>query len=134
MASANELGLTGRIVPNNTITGHVSAENSLQAVIAGDAVATGHIAVGSVIHAGVSTFIIVDQDGNEIPSVLVDEEIPITATTNDIRKGVTAITNEGVVVGEKEIPSYYTNEGYRAVSKGSRFIIPHADYDYTKLQ
>lgn len=80
------------------------------------------------------TFILVDEDGNEIPAVLTEEEIPITATPNDIRKGVTAVTGSGVVTGEKVIPSYYTHEGVRAVPVGSGFVIPIVDYDYTKLQ
>lgn len=81
-----------------------------------------------------NTYILVDTDGNEIPAVLTDEEVELTATTNDIRIGATAVTDEGVVTGEKIIPSYNTTEGIRAVPNGSKFAIPHESYDYTKLQ
>lgn len=80
------------------------------------------------------TYMLVDEAGNEIPAVLVEEEVELTATANDIRLGTTAVTNEGVTEGEKEIPSYYVAEGYRVVPVNSRFIVPHTDYDYTKFQ
>jgi hypothetical protein len=82
----------------------------------------------------VNTYILVDENGVEVPAVLVDEKVTLTATTNDIRIGTTAVTEEGVVTGEKEIPAYHTSEGYRAVPKGSKFTLPLPDYDYTKLQ
>lgn len=83
-----------------------------------------------------TTFILVDKDGNEYPAVYVDSDTVITATPNDIRKGTTAITSDGLIEGEKVIPAYYTEEGYWLVSSGSRFVIPFAndDYDFTKLQ
>jgi hypothetical protein len=50
------------------------------------------------------TYIIVDENGYEIPAVLTEEEVVLTATAaNDIRIGKTAVTEEGVVVGQKEI-------------------------------
>lgn len=81
-----------------------------------------------------NTYILVDQDGNEIPAVLTDEEVELTATTNDIRIGTTAVTDEGVVTGDKEIPSYYVSEGYRIVTAGSSFVLPTNNFDYDKLQ
>lgn len=81
-----------------------------------------------------NTFILVDEDGTEIPAVLTRNEVDLTATTNDIRLGSIAVTDDGVVIGEKEIPSYHTYDGYRAVSKNREFILTHPDYDYTKLQ
>lgn len=80
------------------------------------------------------TYILVDEDGYEIPAVLTEEEVELTATPNDIRIGTTAVTDAGVITGEKEIPAYYTYEGYRIVPNGSAFIIPHEAYDYTKIQ
>lgn len=80
------------------------------------------------------TYILVDENGVEYPAVLVDEEVTLTATTNDIRIGTTAVTEEGVVTGEKEIPAYHTSAGYRAIPAGSKFTIPLNHYDYTKLQ
>ena len=81
-----------------------------------------------------NTYILVDEEGNEYPAVLVDEEVTLTATTNDIRKGTTAVTDEGVVTGEKEIPVYNTLEGSKAIPNGSKFILYTKDYDYTKFQ
>ena len=80
------------------------------------------------------TYILVDEEGNEIPAVLTEEEVDLTATANDIRDGVIAVTDDGVIEGTKEIPSYNTAEGYRIVPNGSSFFIPHGYYDYTKLQ
>lgn len=82
----------------------------------------------------VNTYILVDENGVEVPAVLVDEKVTLTATANDIRIGTTAVTEEGVVTGEKEIPAYHTSEGYRAVPKGTKFTLPLPNYNYTKLQ
>lgn len=80
------------------------------------------------------TYILVDEDGNEIPAVLVDEPVEITATANDIRLGTIAVTGDGVTTGTKEIPSYHTTFGYKIVTKGSKFTLRMSDYEYTKLQ
>ena len=83
------------------------------------------------------TYILVDEDGKEVPAVYVDSETILTATPNDIRIGTVAVTDEGVTTGEKEIPAYHTTEGVEAVPAGSNFTITvrTADrYDFTKLQ
>lgn len=80
------------------------------------------------------TYILVDDDGNEVPAVLVEEEVTLTATPNDIRIGTTAVTGDGVVEGTKEIPSYHTSFGWKVVPNGSKFILAIEDYEYTKLQ
>ena len=77
-------------------------------------------------------YILVDENGNEIPAVLTEEEVDLTATANDIRLGSIAVTDDGVITGEKEIPTYHTREGYRAVTNGSTFTIPILGY--TKMQ
>lgn len=85
----------------------------------------------------VVTYILIDESGNEIPAVLVDEEMIFNATPNDIREGMVAATETGVTVGEKEIPAYYTTEGVQFITAGSEFkiVIRESDrYDYTKLQ
>lgn len=80
-------------------------------------------------------YILVDEDGNEYPAVLVDEETTFDATANDIREGKVAATESGVTVGTKEIPSYYTLEGFTLIPAGSSFsIIGIKNYEYTKLQ
>ena len=81
-----------------------------------------------------ATYILVDEAGNEIPAVYVDSEMVFTATPNDIRIGTTAVNNDGVVTGEKEIPSYYVSEGVRVITSGSPFRITISDFDFKKLQ
>lgn len=84
-----------------------------------------------------NTYLLRDEEGNEVVGVLVDEETIFDATENDIREGVTAATGEGVTVGTKVIPSYHTSEGYRYIPVGSECTIPLPvldKYDFTKLQ
>lgn len=81
------------------------------------------------------TYILVDEDGNEVAAVALDERVELTADKDvDIRAGVTAITNDGVVTGTKEIPAYYVYAGHRLVTKGSQFVFPTPNYNYKKLQ
>lgn len=93
-----------------------------------------HSGSGSGYDPEDKTFILVDERGNEIPAVLTDEEVDLTATPNDIREGVIAVTDDGVVEGTKEIPVYICREGYRVITNGAKFTIPTDGYDYTKLQ
>lgn len=84
------------------------------------------------------TYMIVDVHGNEIPAVMVDDEVIFTATENDIRAGTVAVTSKGVTTGTKEIPTYVTSQGARVIASGKQVNIPLEDpralYDYTKLQ
>jgi hypothetical protein len=48
------------------------------------------------------TFIIEDENGNEITGIVVDQETVFTATAADIVKGKVAGTNDGVVIGTHE--------------------------------
>ena len=48
------------------------------------------------------TFIIEDENGNEITGIVVDKETVFTATAADIVKGKIAGTDDGVVVGTHE--------------------------------
>lgn len=80
-------------------------------------------------------YILQDEDGTEWPAVLVDEETVFDATANDIREGKVAATDDGVITGTKDIPSYYTSEGYRLITVGKPFETnPLEYYDFTKLQ
>lgn len=83
-----------------------------------------------------ATFVLVDETGNEYTAAYVDSDVVITAGPNDIRKGCTAITSEGMITGDKVIPSYHTSEGYAVITKGSEFSIPMFNecYDFTRLQ
>ena len=79
-------------------------------------------------------YILLDEDGNEYPAVLVDEETVFDATANDIREGKVAATEDGVTTGTKEIPAYYTWEGFRVIPNGQACKMAMTDYDYTKIQ
>lgn len=82
------------------------------------------------------TYILVDENGNEIPAVLTEEEVDLTATANDIRLGSIAVTDDGVIEGTKEIPSYHTSEGMQVIMAGKEFAIKTLGNksEYTKLQ
>lgn len=85
-----------------------------------------------------NTVVLVDEEGNEVVAVLVDEEVDFTATPNDIREGMIAATDEGVTVGEKYIPGYETWYGTKLVIAGRDISITNLterdNYDYTKFQ
>ncbi len=81
-----------------------------------------------------NAYILVDEDGNEIPAVLTDDKVDLTATSNDIRKGSVAVTDDGVITGEKEIPAYHTFQGYRIITAGSLVKHTTEKHEYTKLQ
>ena len=81
------------------------------------------------------TYILEDENGNEVTAVFVENETVFDATADDIRIGKTAATGSGVVVGTKVIPAYHTEEGYSLIPTGSAFTIPLDElYDFTKLQ
>jgi hypothetical protein len=94
--------------------------------------------VGSYSSLG-KTFILVDEEGNEITGVCVDNPVVFTAGDNDVREGMVYAGDDGVSTGTKNIPAYHTLEGYRIITAGSELRIPNMDskinyYDYTKLQ
>lgn len=81
-----------------------------------------------------ASYILVDEEGNELLATYVGADTTLTATENDIRKGAVAVTNDGLITGTKEIPAYHTTEGFKAIPNGSTLIFSIPDYDYTKLQ
>lgn len=84
-----------------------------------------------------TVYLLEDEEGNQVYATLVDDEETLTATVNDIREGAVAVTEAGLVVGEKEIPAYFTTEGVEVIPVGSEFeiVIRESDrYQYTKLQ
>lgn len=89
-------------------------------------------AVTTILENG--AYVLVDDNGNEIPAVFVNNDEAFTATANDIRIGTTAVTEDGVTEGTKEIPSYHTTEGSKVIPVGSSFVLPMKNYDYTKMQ
>ena len=58
--------------------------------------------VGSYSSLG-KTFIIQDEDGNEITGVVVDSEVIFTATDSDVRAGKVYASNDGVSIGTLEV-------------------------------
>lgn len=86
----------------------------------------------------IKSYILETEDGQEIPAVLTSQEVVFTATPNDIREGKVAATGNGVVTGEKVIPSYQTCQGSKVVLPGETLSITNLtannNYDYTKLQ
>lgn len=82
-----------------------------------------------------SAYILVDDYGNEVVATLVDDGVVLTSTPNDIRIGTTAITGDGFIVGEKEIPAYHTMEGSKLIAAGKECKLSGMpDYNFTKLQ
>ncbi len=84
------------------------------------------------------TFILQDEEGNDlITGVVTDSAKVFDATPNDVREGFVYAGNEGVKTGSKNIPNYYTTEGYKVITNGSEFSLQLPDmdrYDFTKLQ
>ena len=83
-----------------------------------------------------TVYMIVTEDGEEFAQLTTQETVELTATANDIRLGTTAVTENGVTTGEKDIPSYQTRAGVIVIRPKAEFVLPFGDnqYDYTKLQ
>lgn len=82
------------------------------------------------------TYVLIDEEGNEIPAIYIGEETIFDATANDIREGKTAVSGDGVVIGTKEIPAYITSEGTKLITAGKPMVLTMRDgkHQYTKLQ
>lgn len=61
--------------------------------------------VGSYSQIG-KTFIIVNEDGEEVSAVVVDQDVVFTATDSDVAKGKVYASDSGVSTGTNEIPLY----------------------------
>lgn len=83
-----------------------------------------------------ATYILIDENGTEVPAVFVENEVVFDATANDIRLGKIAATGDGVTTGTKEIPAYRAEEGYMTIEPGGALEIPmFSDMcNYTTLQ
>lgn len=95
-------------------------------------------AVGGIVGYG-KTFILTDENGNELTGVVTGEEVIFTADpVKDIRAGKVAATDAGVVTGSKDIPAYRTEKGYYMILDGDQFSLSSMSkynmYDYTELQ
>lgn len=93
--------------------------------------------VGSYSQMG-KTLILLDENGNEITGVVVDQETIFTAGDNDVREGMIYASNDGVSTGTKNIPAYRTEQGACLIFDGDEFTLPkmseYNQYDYTMLQ
>lgn len=92
--------------------------------------------VGSYSQMG-KTFILLDENGNEITGVVVDQEAIFTAGDNDVREGMVYASDDGVSTGTKNIPAYRTTTGRYMIRPNAKFTIPLAQYkqyDYTVFQ
>lgn len=80
-------------------------------------------------------YILEDEAGNQLYTTLTEQKVVADATADDIRMGKSAVTESGIVVGEKEIPSYHTTEGIQVIPAGGdcNILLPDK-YDYTKMQ
>lgn len=88
--------------------------------------------VGAYSQMG-KTFILMDENGNEITGVVVDQETVFTATDNDVREGFVYAGDNGVSTGTKDIPSYRTRYGCKLVAANSEVVIPAPEYNYSNL-
>lgn len=92
--------------------------------------------VGSYSQMG-KTFILTDEDGNEITGVVVDQETIFTAHDNDVREGMIYASDCGVSAGTKDIPIYRTSAGAEMILPHNNFSISipeYNGYDYTVFQ
>ena len=92
--------------------------------------------VGGALNA--KTFMLQVNGGKtEIAATVVGEETVFDATENDVRKGKTFASSNGVKIGQKNIPAYETRMAYFIVEPNESCSIPLSDedrYDYTKFQ
>ena len=58
--------------------------------------------VGSYSQIG-KTFVLVDENGNEVTGVIVGSEVIFTATDEDVRAGKVYASNDGVSVGTLDV-------------------------------
>ena len=92
--------------------------------------------VGSYSQIG-KTFILMDENGNEITGVCVDNPVVFTAGDNDVREGMVYASDSGVSTGTKNIPIYRTWAGSKMIKPGGSFSITlsqYDQYDYTVFQ
>ena len=83
------------------------------------------------------TYILNDENGNELIGVYVESETVFTATDNDVREGMVYASDSGVSTGTKDIPIYRTNAGAWMVYPGEAFSVSlpkYNQYDYTVFQ
>jgi hypothetical protein len=91
--------------------------------------------VGSYSQIG-KTFILEDENGNEMTGVITENAIVFDATAADIKIGKKAVTDDGVTEGT-DTKTYRTTHGTRLILPGETFSVlldEYEAYDYTKFQ
>lgn len=129
----------GSITQSGFLRGSVKANGNLTGTIRPQGVLKGTISKPLIVGDNETVYIIRDDAGNELVGVLTDVKPVLDATANDIRKGVTAVTEEGITEGTKIIPKNYTTYGDILVFSGDDFYIQLANKelalaDFVKLQ
>lgn len=84
-----------------------------------------------------NTYLLVDDNGKEVPAVWVESDVVFDATEDDIREGKAAVSEKGFVIGTKVIPGYLAHQGVKIVRPNDRFEIQISQsdqYDYTLLE
>lgn len=92
-------------------------------------------AVGGITGYG-KTFILTDENGNELTGVVVGEETIFTADASDIKIGKIAAIDSGVVEGT-DTKTYRTEQGSQLILQGESFSLVldlYDQYSYTKFQ
>jgi hypothetical protein len=79
------------------------------------------------------TYILTDENGNELTGVYVESETVFTATDNDVREGMVYAGDGGKSVGSKIIPIYYASCGTKIVLANSEIHMTIPEYDYNNL-
>lgn len=92
--------------------------------------------VGGALNA--KTFMLEVNGGKtEIAATVVGEQTVFDATENDVRKGMTFASSNGVKIGTKNIPAYETRMSSCVIKPNESCSIPLSDedrYAYTKFQ
>lgn len=86
--------------------------------------------------AALKTVILMDESGNEFTGVVTDSVQVFSATTDDIKIGKIAATDDGIVEGT-DTRTYRTTQGSFLISPSQNFTIPldkYDQYNYTKFQ
>lgn len=92
-------------------------------------------AVGGITGYG-KTFILTDENGNEVVGTVVDELTVFDAEPKDVKIGKTFVSDNGVQEGT-DTRTYRTHHASYLVFPGESFSIPLEEYnryDYTKFQ
>lgn len=126
------------IASRGFLTGAISQTNNLSGTLTQKSSLSGKLSANIRVNVDdTQMYILVMEDGTEIPAVVVGEETKFDATPDDIRLGKIAATNSGVTVGEKVIPGYLAHEGMKRIRPGQKLEISLGtlnQYDYTLLQ